>query len=73
MGLVLDRTKASKSLDEIRDLLARWRGIASAEVREPGSHGRMLAKASHILATSEHSGARTLEDLQAVIGERLGR
>jgi hypothetical protein len=71
--IVLDQAKASKSLDGIRALLTKWRGIVAAEQREPGSHGRMLAKAAHILATGHRPGARNVDDLQDVIEERLGR
>ncbi|WP_410597836.1 DUF6247 family protein [Amycolatopsis sp. lyj-23] len=70
---VLDQAKADKTLDGIRELLAKWRGIAAAEQRSPGSHSRLLAKASHILATGQHPGARSVEDLRDLIEERLGR
>lgn len=70
---VADQAKADKTLDGIRELLAKWRGIAAAEQRSPGSHSQMLAKASHILATGKRPGARTVEDLQDRIEERLGR
>ncbi|MEC3977721.1 DUF6247 family protein [Amycolatopsis sp. H20-H5] len=69
----LDQAKASMNLTGIYQLLLKWRGIAAAEQRDPGAHFRLLAKAEQILQTGQHPGAVPVEDLHALIGERLGR
>lgn len=71
--IVLERAKQSKDLAGVHDLLGKWRHIAYREMREPGSHSRMLAKAEHILRTGHNPDAASFEDLQAVIRARLGR
>ncbi len=70
---VLERAKASKDLAGMHKLLQKWRHLAYAELREPGSYFRMLAKAEQILRTGENPTAGSFEDMQALIRERLGR
>ncbi|MGH3908730.1 MAG: DUF6247 family protein [Pseudonocardiaceae bacterium] len=71
--LVLERAKQSKDLAGVHDLLSKWRHTAYQEMREPGSHTRMLAKAEQILRTGHNPDAVAFEDMQAVIRARLGR
>lgn len=70
---VLDEAKATKDLAGVHSLLHKWRFIALGELRDPGSHYRMLAKAEAILATGSNPGAVPVADMRALIAERLGR
>lgn len=70
---VLDRAKVSKDLADVHRLLHKWRHIAYAEMREPGSYFRTLGKAEQILRTGENPNAGSFEDMEAAIRERLGR
>lgn len=48
-ALVMDRAKAAMELAGVQDLLRKWRHIAGAEHRSPGTHARVLAKAEEIV------------------------
>lgn len=54
-------------------LLQKWRHVAYAELRDPGSYVRLQAKAEQIIRTGENPTAGSYEDMQALIRERLGR
>jgi hypothetical protein len=69
----LETAKASKDLAGVHALLHKWRHLAYAEMRDPGSYGRLLAKAEQILRTGENPTAGSFTDMQALIRERLGR
>ena len=69
----LDKAKASKDLAGVHCLLDKWRHLAYAEMRDPGSYGRLLAKAEQILRTGKNPTAGSLADMQAVIRGRLSR
>lgn len=69
----LEKAKASKDLAGVHALLHKWRHLAYAEMRDPGSYGRLLAKAEQILRNGENPTAGSLADMQALIRERLGR
>ena len=71
--IVLERAKQSKDLAGVHDLLNKWRHTAYMEMRDPGSHYRMLAKAEQILRTGRNPDAAPFEDMQALIRQRLGR
>ncbi len=71
-NIVLDRAKASKDLADVHNLLQKWRHLAYAELRAPGSYFRLQAKAEQILRTGENPTAGSFEDMQALIRERLG-
>jgi Family of unknown function (DUF6247) len=71
--IVLERAKQSKDLTEVHDLLTKWRHTAYMEMRDPGSHYRMLAKAEQILRTGRNPDAAPFEDMQELIRQRLGR
>lgn len=71
--LVLERAKQSQDLSGVAELLGKWRHIAYREMREPGSHSRMLAKAEQILRTGHNPDAGSFEEMQALIRARLGR
>jgi hypothetical protein len=72
-ALVLDRVKQSQDLAELHDLLAKWRHTAYMEMRDPGSHYRMLGRAEQILRTGQNPDAVPFEDMQALIAQRQGR
>lgn len=69
----LDQAKAEKNLAGVHKLLHKWRHIAYAELRDPGSYSRLMAKAEQIMRTGENPTARSFDDMQALIRERLGR
>lgn len=71
--IVLERAKQSKDLAGVHDLLNKWRHTAYMEMRDPGSHYRMLAKAEQIIRTGHNPDATSFEDMQALIRQRLGR
>src|SRR6476660_5549932 len=70
---VLEQAKTSKDLAGVHKLLQKWRHLAYAELRDPGSYFRLLAKAEQIMQTGENPTAGSFEDMQALIRERLGR
>ncbi|MGH3622670.1 MAG: DUF6247 family protein [Sciscionella sp.] len=70
---VLERAKQAKDLAPVHDLLAKWRHLAYAELRDPGSYYRLLAKAEQITRTGHNPDAGSFEDMQALIRQRLGR
>jgi Family of unknown function (DUF6247) len=70
---VLEQAKTSKDLAGVRQLLTKWRHLAYAELHDPGSYYRVLAKAEQIMRTGENPTAGSFEDMQALIRERLGR
>jgi hypothetical protein len=71
--LVLDEAKQTKDMVPIHSLLNKWRHLAYAEMRDPGSYYRMLAKAEQIIRARRNSNASTIEDMRAMIDRRLGR
>ncbi len=71
--IVLERAKQTKDLAGVHDLLNKWRHTAYMEMRDPGSHYRMLAKAEQIMRTGRNPDAVPFEDMQALIRQRLGR
>jgi hypothetical protein len=70
---VLEQAKASKDLAGVHKLLQKWRHLAYAELRDPGSYFRLLAKAEQIMRTGENPTAGSFEDMQTLIRERLGQ
>lgn len=72
-ALVMDRAKVSMELAGVQELLRKWRHIAGAEHRSPGTHARVLAKAEEIGRTGRNSTAGSYEEMRALITERLSR
>lgn len=72
-AVVLEDAKASKDLAGIRALLNKWRHFAYAEVTDPGSYYRVLAKSELIQRTGTNPDAVPLAEVQALIAARLGR
>jgi len=70
---VFEAAKQSKDLAEVHDLLGKWRHFAYAELTEPGWYFGLLAKAERILRTGTNPEAIPVEDMHALIAERLGR
>jgi hypothetical protein len=70
---VLELAKQEKDITAIHSLLNKWRHLAYAELKDPGSHFRMLAKAEQIERTGSNPGAVSIEDMRALIERRLGR
>ncbi|MGH3587165.1 MAG: DUF6247 family protein [Pseudonocardia sp.] len=71
--VALEDAKVSKDLTGVHALLRKWRHLAYAELRDPGSHFRVLAKAERIFRTGENPDAVPAEDIRALISERLSR
>ena len=69
--LVLDEAKRGKDLEPIQSLLIKWRHLAYAELKDPGSHYRMLAKAEEIMRTGQNPGGASIEEVRALIQRRL--
>lgn len=70
---VLEQAKQDKAITAIHSLLIKWRHLAYAELKDPGSHFRMLAKAEQIERTGVNPGAASIDDMRALIERRLGR
>jgi len=70
---VLERAKQSKDLAGVQDMLSKWRHTAYLEMRDPGAYYRMLAKVEQITRTGRNPDAVPLEDLQALLRQRMGR
>jgi hypothetical protein len=71
--VTLDEAKRDKDLTGIHSLLNKWRHVAHAELRDPGAHDRMLAKAEQLARTGENPGGVSVADVRALIDRRLGR
>jgi hypothetical protein len=69
----LDEAKQSYSLTAVTSLLLKWRHIAYGELKEPGSYYRIMAKAETILRTGKNPDAVSVEDVRALIRQRLGK
>jgi Family of unknown function (DUF6247) len=69
----LDAAKAAKNLDEVHELLRKWRHFAYAELREPGWYFGLLAKAERIQRTGTNPDAVPAEEMQALIARRLAQ
>ncbi|GLY63754.1 hypothetical protein Atai01_03730 [Amycolatopsis taiwanensis] len=69
----LDRAKQSHDLAEVYELLHKWRHLAHSEQAAPGTYFRLLGKSEQITSTGQNPDAAPLEDMQAVIRQRLGR
>lgn len=72
-AVVLENAKASTDLAGIHALLNKWRHLAYAELTDPGSYYRVLAKAELIQRTGHNPDAVPLAEVQALIAQRLGR
>jgi len=70
---VLEEAKQTHRLADIMDLLVKWRHIVYAELKDPGSYYRLMAKAETILRTGRNPDAVPLEDVRELIRKRLGR
>ena len=70
---VLEQAKQAKDITAIHSLLNKWRHLAYTELKDPGAHFRMLAKAEQIERTGSNPGAVSIEDIRALIERRLGR
>jgi hypothetical protein len=55
----------------VHKLLQKWRHLAYAELRDPGSYFRLLTKAEQIMRIGKNPTAGSFEDVQALIRERL--
>jgi hypothetical protein len=68
---VLETAKRDKDLGPIDTLLSKWRHLAYAELRDPGSYYRALAKAEQIMRTGANPDAGSAADMRALIERRL--
>lgn len=72
--IALERAKQTKDLAGVHDLLNKWRHLAYAELREPGTYFRLLATTAHTLATGEApAGSVSGADMKDLIRQRLGK
>lgn len=73
-GFVLDEARRAKNLEPVTEFLQRWRHVAYAELKEPGSYFRLMAKASQRLAnpTATPTGSASADTVKALIRKRLG-
>lgn len=71
--IVLERAKQAKDLASVHALLNKWRHFAYAQMRDPGSYFRLLAKAEQITRTGQNPDAVPIEDMRALLRQRLGR
>ena len=69
----MDTAKAARSLDEVHELLRKWRHFAYAELREPGWYFGLLARAERIQRTGTNPDAVPVEEMHALIARRLGQ
>lgn len=63
----------SKILTGVRDLLNKWQHTACLELRDPGAHARLQAKAAEIVRTGRNPDAVPFDELQAAITRWSGR
>jgi len=69
---VLDEAKQTHSLEDVQDLLAKWRLMAYHELKYPGSYARMMATVERTLATGKApAGSISGEEMMARIQARL--
>ncbi|EWM17089.1 hypothetical protein KUTG_07393 [Kutzneria sp. 744] len=69
---VMEEARLNHSLVGVHDLLAKWRLFAYAELKDPGSYYRILAKAEVVLRTGEApAGSISGEEMKAIIQQRL--
>jgi hypothetical protein len=57
----------------VHALLVKWRHVDHAELKEPGSYFHLLAEAERITRTGKNPNAVPIEEVTALISERLGR
>jgi hypothetical protein len=70
---VLDEAKQTHNLGGLEQLLLKWRHMAYAELKDPGSYARLTAKAELIRRTGSNPDAVSIEDVRELIRQRLGR
>ncbi|MDN5915213.1 MAG: DUF6247 family protein [Pseudonocardia sp.] len=70
---MLEQAKTSHDLAGVHQVLAKWRHVAYAELRDPGSYFRLQAEAEQILRTGENPTAGSFDDMQALIRDRPAR
>jgi hypothetical protein len=71
--VTLDEAKRDKDLTPIHSLLNKWRHVAYAELKDPGAHYRVLARAEQIIRTGEIPGGLPASEVRALIERRQGR
>jgi hypothetical protein len=68
----LEAAKRTQDLQEVHDLLTRWRFVAAAEQASPGRYARALEAAERIQsAGSAEAAGYSTYDARAVLNERL--
>ena len=70
---VLEQAKQDKDLAPIGSLLAKWRHVAVAELREPGVIQRLAGKVDLIRQTGQNPETVSLRDVRRFIDQRLSR
>lgn len=63
--IVLEDAKRSKDLAGVHELLQKWRHLAYAELKDPGSYFWLLAKTEQITRTGTNPDGVPFEDMMA--------
>lgn len=71
--LALERAKVSKNLAGVQSMLYKWRHLAYAELRDPGTSQRLQAKTDKILRTGTNPTAGSYTRMREQLEERLSR
>ena len=72
-GIVLEQAKHDMDLAPVRSLLTKWRHLAHAELRDPGSTQRLHEKAAEIERTGQNPDAVSMDEVRQLIDRRLAR
>lgn len=71
--LTLERAKTAKNLTGVQSMLHKWRHLAYAELRDPGTFRRLQAKTDEILRTGTNPTAGSYTRMREQLEERLVR
>jgi hypothetical protein len=71
--VVLEQAKHDMDLVPIRSLLTKWRHLAHAEMRDPGSTKRLYEKAAEIERTGQNPDAVSMGEIRQLVDRRLAR
>jgi len=73
-NLVLEEARREQDLEPVKDLLAKWRHFAYAELTAPGTYFRLVATTAQTLATGRPpAGSVDGAQMNELIRRRLGR
>ncbi|MFJ4650464.1 DUF6247 family protein [Nocardia sp. NPDC088792] len=75
---MMDRAKSNQDVTVVHRFLARWRIMAAAELADPGSYYRMMAKAEQAVARAaagepEDPSGMSADEIRTMISDKLNR